>query len=204
MTGRSLVHALRYLAGMDEAHSQTTARERSVLREWCAGRRRGVEIGVHEGVTTCLIAGEMADDGRLYAIDPFYAGRLGICWTKLVATAMIRRAGVASRVELVETVSHEAAKRIDGEFDFVFVDGDHSSDGIANDWRDWSGRVQAGGVIALHDTLPPKAESSDVLGSVAFFESTIRRDDRFELVAQADTLSVLRRKLDGGEARSDG
>ena len=71
MIGRSVIHTLGYLAGFDNAHSQTTDRERTVLREYSSGKRRGVEIGVHEGVTTCLIADAMSDDGTLYAIDPF-------------------------------------------------------------------------------------------------------------------------------------
>jgi len=180
--------------GVSTAHSQTTALERSVLKDHSDGKRRGVEIGVYEGVTTCLIAAGMAADGCLYSIDPFLKGRLGICWSKLIAKEMIRRSGMTPRVELIETHSHDAAKKIDGQFDFIFVDGDHSLEGITRDWQDWSGRVSPGGIIALHDTLPAREPTSPNLGSVEFFDNTIVHDNRFQIVEQVDTLSVLRRR----------
>ena len=94
----------------------------------------------------------------------------------------------------VEKLSHEAAALIQGEFDFMFVDGDHSLEGIQRDWADWSGRLARGAVVALHDTCVP-AHNSRVtqLGSFCFFEENIRCDPRFEIIEQVDSLSVLRR-----------
>jgi predicted O-methyltransferase YrrM len=195
MMGGTFLHAVSCLLGISTGHSQTTESERAALRYHSKGKRRGVEIGVYEGVTTCLIAGKMDRDGRLYSIDPFFKGRFGVCWGKVVAKNMIRRAGVSARVVLLETYSHNAAQRIDGQFDFIFVDGDHSLTGISRDWEDWSGRISSGGIIALHDTV--RLESgphSSCLASVDFFDSTILPDARFTLVEQVDTLSVLRRK----------
>ncbi len=187
---------LRCVSGLGAPHSQTTARERAALQRYSRQKRRGVEIGVYEGVTTCLIAEKLADDGVLYSVDPFLKGRLGVCWGKLIATVMVRRAGLQGRVRVVEMYSYEAANYLSGQFDFIFVDGDHSLSGIEKDWVDWSSRVSPGGVIALHDSQvtasnPGVAE----LGSVEFFESHIRHDGRFEIMEQVDSLSVLRRRV---------
>lgn len=38
--------------------------------------------------------------------------------------------------------------------DFLFVDGDHTYDGIRTDWELWAPLVRPGGVVALHDTWP--------------------------------------------------
>lgn len=186
---------LRCVTGLGVPQSQTTAGERAALQKYSRGKRRGVEIGVYEGVTTCLIAEELACDGILYSIDPFLRGRLGICWGKLIATAMIRRSGLRERVQLVEKYSQEAVNCITGQFDFIFVDGDHSLQGISRDWVDWSRRVSPGGVLALHDTQA-SASNPDVagLGSVEYFDSQIRHDDRFDIVEQVDSLSVLVRR----------
>lgn len=195
MIGGTVFHMLRCVTGLGVPQSQTTAGEREALQKYSRGKRRGVEIGVYEGVTTCLIAGELAGDGVLYSIDPFLKGRLGICWGKLIATTMIRRSGLRERVRLVEKYSYEAADCITGQFDFVFVDGDHSLQGISRDWADWSKRVSPGGVLALHDTHAV-ASNPDVagLGSVEYFDSQIRHDGRFEIVEQVDSLSVLVRR----------
>ena len=195
MMGRTFLHMILCVSGLQAAHSQTTDRERDVLRKYSKGRQRGVEIGVYEGVTTCLIAEELARGGLLYSIDPFIKGRMGVCWSKLIATSMIWRSGLRERVQLVRKYSHEAAKVLVGQFDFIFVDGDHSLAGIKRDWGDWSNRVVPDGIIALHDSQPidrnPEAQR---LESVEYFEKWIRYDDRFEILEKVDSLTVLRRK----------
>ena len=79
----------------------------------------------------------------------------------------------------MRTFSWEAAKRLEGAFDLIFIDGDHSLEGIKQDWADWSDRVQPDGIVALHDTRVP-AHNPHVaqLGSYLFFELHIKADPR--------------------------
>lgn len=192
--GRSLLHALRHRLQLDPPHTQTTDAERSALEKYAQGKHRAAELGVYEGANTTRIARALAPSGVLYAIDPFFRGRLGISWEERIARAEVRRHGQASRVRFVPALSWEACGQIGGMFDFVFVDGDHSLDGITRDWSDWSARIEPGGVIALHDTrLAPGVGGVEALGSHHYFESHIRRDPRFEILEQVDSLSVLRR-----------
>jgi len=186
---------VRYLLGLEPAHTQTTAAERAALVRHAQGRKRLVEIGVYEGFTTAILAQAMAPDGVLHAIDPFTGGRLGICWGKYVAKREVARANQSGRVEFVEKFSHEAAPIIKGEFDFVFIDGDHSLAGIQRDWTDWSPRICPAGIMALHDTrIPAHNPNVAELGSFHFFEAEIRHDPRFEIVEQVDSLSILVRR----------
>jgi predicted O-methyltransferase YrrM len=146
--GSAALHFGRYLVGLDRADSQTTQAE----REWLAeGKLRAVEIGVYEGVGTRTIASRMNPRGVLYAIDPFLGGRLGICWNEWIARWEMRRV-VPVRIEVILAFSHEAVCRIQRDFDLLFVDGDHSDEGIRRDWSDWSPRIRPGGIVALHDT----------------------------------------------------
>jgi len=39
--------------------------------------------------------------------------------------------------------------------DFLFIDGDHSYEGIKADWENYSGMVKHGGVVAMHDLIAP-------------------------------------------------
>ena len=41
-----------------------------------------------------------------------------------------------------------------GPFDFVFIDGDHTYDGVRADWLAYSPLVRSGGLVAFHDTWP--------------------------------------------------
>ncbi len=98
-------------------------------------------------------------------------------------------------IQFGERYRHEAGTEIEGEFDLVFMDGDHSLRGITQDWSDWAGRIVAGGIATLHDTrVPAHNPSVRNLCSYHYFESCIRHDIRFELLEQVDSLSVLRRR----------
>lgn len=192
--GKSAVHLLRYYAGWDIAITQTTQAERQCLSRYATGKTRMVEIGVFEGVGTRVLAAAIVPGGDLYAIDPFVAGRLGINWGKPIALSEIRKANSRGRVTLVEAFSWEAAKLLDGSFDLIFIDGDHSLDGIKRDWEDWSGRVQPNGIIALHDTRVPAHDPYiETLGSRIYFDSHIKHDPRFILCEQTDSLSIMKR-----------
>jgi len=62
-----------------------------------------------------------------------------------------------------EETKNQVASVLDGEFfDFCFIDGDHTYDGVARDFDLYSPLVRAGGWIGFHDILPrannPKIE----------------------------------------------
>ncbi len=47
---------------------------------------------------------------------------------------------------------HEVLQTLDGaKLDFLFIDGDHSYEGVAADWNDYRGLVREGGLVAFHD-----------------------------------------------------
>jgi predicted O-methyltransferase YrrM len=190
--GAAPIHALLYFLGLDDALTQTTENERNCLARFAKNRKLALEIGVWEGISTRVLRRHMDRDGILYAVDPFYVGKLGVCWSRPIAVREAKRDPQGARVIFVRALSHDAAKTLRARFDFAFIDGDHSFEGIRQDWADWSDRVVPGGIICLHDTtLQPN--SPLVLGSHQYFESHIRTDPRFRLVAQVDSLSVMQR-----------
>jgi predicted O-methyltransferase YrrM len=193
--GETLKHLIRYFLGLDSAQSQTTVAEREALSRHAAGRSRVAEIGVFEGLTTALLARAMVPDGVLYAIDPFFPGRLGVCWGRFIALRETARVRPRRNIVFVEKTSSEAVADVPGQLDFLFIDGDHSLEGITRDWTDWSARIAPGGIMALHDTRVPDHNPGVAgLGSHQYFESHIRRDPQYELLEQVDSLSILRRK----------
>jgi len=189
---QTAVHALCCLIGLGKPDTQTTQAERNCLAAYAAGKHRLVELGVYEGVTTNVLGSAMSATGVLYAVDPFVPGRLGFCWSELVAKKEAWR--THRKIVFVKLLSREAARVIDGHFDMIFVDADHSLDGITQDWNDWSSRVVHSGIIALHDTCVPEHNLNvATFGSYKFFEEHIKGDDRFALVEQVDSLSILKR-----------
>lgn len=196
-TGKAFFHFLKVCIGIDQPHSQTTQAERYCLQQYAKGKKRLVEIGIYEGLSTAEIASVVSPDAEFYAVDPFFCGRLGICWAKWIAFIHLRRHGVHSKVRFVEELSFDAATSIPGNFDFIFVDGDHSEEGIKKDYADWSNRLEPGGIFALHDTSVPKHNPSVAnLGSCKYFQEVIRYNNNFELIETVDSLNILLRRKD--------
>jgi predicted O-methyltransferase YrrM len=192
--GNALLHCVRFVAGLEAGETQTTEQERRAISTFAKNATRAAEIGVFEGVTTAVIAEAMSSEGVLYGIDPFFTGRLGISYGKIIATTALRRRGLRHKVRLLEGLSFDMAGTVSEELDFVFIDGDHRFEALARDWADWSSKLRLGGTIALHDTQAPSHDPGVAeYGSARFFREQIVHDQRFERVASVDSLNVLRR-----------
>jgi hypothetical protein len=64
------------------------------------------------------------------------------------------RAGVArfGRSVLYKMRTTDAARKVDdASLDFVFVDGDHSQEGVSEDIASWRGKIKLGGRMSGHD-----------------------------------------------------
>jgi SAM-dependent methyltransferase len=146
-------------------------------------RPRVLEVGAFKGETTRLLA-EVVSERRGYVvvIDPMrWSAELVSNGLERHLPRALN--GVARRVErLMGAASYERAfwatvgdakayvhlrrARSDDDalttsdepilerFDVVFIDGDHSYRGAANDLRAWGRRVAPGGVILVHDAVP--------------------------------------------------
>jgi len=177
-----------------EPQTQTTVAERAALGRHAANCRRLIEIGVFNGVSTLTIRNAMAPDGVLWAVDPFYPGQLGFNLDEHISKWMAGRSrnGICKFLKQTGT---EAANTYRVQrlppVDFVFIDADHTWKGIEADWSGWGPLIGAGGVVALHDSrsCPDNPITHD---SVRYTNEVIRRDPRFEVIDEVDTLTVLR------------
>ena len=61
---------------------------------------------------------------------------------------------LASDSHLSETVAKVKAELEGNALDFLFIDGDHTYEGVKADFEMYSPLVRPGGVIALHDIMP--------------------------------------------------
>lgn len=115
-----------------------------------------VEIGSASGWSACHIGLALRENvhGRLYAIDPHMATE----WNDPIATDSLpllrrnlRRCGVEDYVEIVRATSEEAARGWQRPIDLLFIDGDHSYEGVKRDWDLFSPHLTPFGVTVFHD-----------------------------------------------------
>jgi hypothetical protein len=188
------IHYLNYRLGRARALTETTAAERACLRVYATGKLRLAEIGVFHGVNTRSFREVMDPAATLLAIDPFcrsFFGIRGYGWARRIAHREVE-GGRRGQVIWVEKRGEDApldpAVQPFLPVDFLFVDGDHSYEGLAGDWGAWKGQVREGGVVALHDS-----RNRNGCGSERYTAEVILRDAGFACVEQVDSLTVLRR-----------
>lgn len=178
-------HAL----GLWKAYTQTSKPERDALVTLARGRSSLAEIGVFQGVTTRLLTAVMDPDGTYFAIDPYAGGKIGISFNYLIARKEVAQ-DARGRVEWVRTTGADAPSdpRLQGRtVDFLFIDGDHSYEGLQGDWEAWRDLVAPGGIVALHDTRGGR------FGCQRYMEEVIVPDPAFECISEVHRLTVFRR-----------
>ena len=125
----------------------------------------GVEVGVFRGETAAILFDQLPQL-HLWMIDPWrIVGADEHYWTALAGgnpmTQSICDAACASAIEATEFAAHrrtviacssfEAAPAVPDGLDFVFLDGDHTAEGVTGDLRRWWPKVAEHGFLAGHD-----------------------------------------------------
>jgi Methyltransferase domain len=109
--------------------------------------------GGHETISAPAPEGD--EDGRRTATTvPFYSVELQDKHTP-IAEGHLRERGLLELVRFVQGDSAAAVADLPGPFDTIFVDGDHSYEGVVRDLDALDGRIASGGVAMFHDLFHP-------------------------------------------------
>lgn len=137
----------------------------SWIRERYPNQVTGAEIGVYEGRFSEYMLRRLPQL-TLYMVDPWTAvppdsryAQSGDAvallsqaeFDEAKRTTERRTAFAADRRRIINTTSVEAAARLDAMLDFVFIDADHSYEGVRDDLHLWAAKVRPGGVVSGHD-----------------------------------------------------
>ncbi|NEO93666.1 MAG: class I SAM-dependent methyltransferase [Moorea sp. SIO3G5] len=188
-------HYLKYKLGIDSAYTQTSKSEQECLRKYATVKKLIAEIGVFEGVNTTAFRSVMDREGVIIAIDPYprsFLGLLGFGWIRRIAheeVGKIRRGQVIWIETLGKFASSDQRVKPHLPIDFLFIDGDHSYEGIKGDWEAWTNHIKSGGIVALHDSV-----NCQGVGSEIFAQEVILKDPNFSFIESVDTLTILIKK----------
>ncbi len=133
-----------------------TPREKEKLL-YLARKCRGisyVEIGSYIGASSCFIAAgiKKSGGGRLYCIDTWQNDAMSE--ERARDTFDEFRKNTARYEEFIVALrdtSHEIAKSFDKKVDFLFIDGNHSYEGVKSDVDDWLPKLNNKAIVILHD-----------------------------------------------------
>jgi cephalosporin hydroxylase len=121
------------------------------------------EIGTAAGGTLYFLTRVASESALIVSIDiatpphtRFARGKLGRAEQRIVSLE-----GDSQTPEMVARLREQLDGR---QLDFLFIDGDHSYDGVKRDFELYAPLVRAGGLIALHDINP---DSGDPAGPIS-------------------------------------
>ena len=114
------------------------------LLVYAIGATRILEFGTYSGYSSISMAAALAPGGRIDTceIDEKHAA---------VAKRYIEEAGYSDRITVHLGPALETVERLEGEFDFVFIDADKPN--YVNYYEAVVPRLAAGGLIAADNTL---------------------------------------------------
>ena len=165
--GQSLDFALSYkFMGVSIAPVQVREEIDELLRLVGSLKPHTVlEIGTASGGTLFLFTRVATDDAEVISID-LPEGESGEGYPAWKSRLFRSFALDGQKVRLIRADSHssetlnEIRNVLDGRpVDFLFIDGDHTYEGVRRDFEMYSPFVREGGIIAFHDICPGPVEN---------------------------------------------
>ena len=199
------LRALAVGIGLIPPRTMHSKAEAELLRTLARGSRRVVEIGVYEGSSAVVLCETLAPDAELHLVDPFghHATALPAGWgateratRRVVARAARRAPGGGPQVHWHIGYSADVASSWEGPVDLVFIDGDHSEDGVAADWEQWRPFIVTGGIAVFHDARAGRPGGTGLPGPTAVVDRLFRSDPPlgWEITHETDgAVAVTRR-----------
>jgi predicted O-methyltransferase YrrM len=136
-----------------------------------------LEIGTAGGGSLFMLSQVIANDAILISID-LPNGQFGGGYPENRITLYNSFAKTSQKIRLIRQDSHslESLKSVKGilkenNLDFLFIDGDHSYEGVKKDFELYGPLVKKNGIIAFHDIVQGLPEN---VGGVPIFWSQLK------------------------------
>jgi caffeoyl-CoA O-methyltransferase len=158
---------------------------------YATGSRRVLEIGTYSGYGSISMAAGLPDGGHIDTceVEERHAD---------VARRYIEEAGLSDRIAVHLGPALETIGRLEGEFDFVFIDADKEN--YVNYYEAVLPRLSERGLIAADNTLwsgrvVDRSDDSEATRAIRAFNDHVREDSRVVAVMLTvrDGVTLIRR-----------
>ena len=153
----------------------------------CLSAKRVLEIGTYSGYSALAMAAGLPPDGRIDTceIDEQRAE---------VARRYIARSPFAERITVHVGPAIETIARLDGDFDFIFIDADKT--GYVDYYDAVLPRLAERGLIAADNTLSGGRAVDGTRPEIVAFNEHVKSDDRVisVLLTVRDGVTLIRRR----------
>jgi caffeoyl-CoA O-methyltransferase len=158
---------------------------------YATGARRVLELGTYSGYSAISMAAALPAEGRIDTceVDEQHAE---------VARRYIEEAGLSDRITIHLGPALETIARLEGEFDFVFIDADKEN--YVNYYEAVLPRLTERGQIAADNTLwsgrvVDESDDSEATLAIRAFNEHVRGDERVVsvMLTVRDGVTLIRR-----------
>src|SRR5260370_1087490 len=127
--------------------------------------KRSLEIGTNYGGTLLLLCALSAPKAKIISVD-LPSGPFGGGYPKRKMPIFRQFPRHGQKLHLLRADSHAAetkeqvSRLLEGErLDYLFIDADHTYDGVRRDFEMYAPLVRSGGMIAFHDIVTHRKEA---------------------------------------------
>ena len=182
-----------HLRAVDRIEGMISLREADLLYR-LAGRANGcgciVEIGSYRGRSTVALA-EGATSSAIFAIEPHevFEGVLGGSFGARDRAHFYRamlRSGAYERVRLVNLPGRVVAPGWSEPVALLWIDGDHSYEGVRGDWEAFKPHLAAGALVAFDDSIDERIGPHRLIAELV-------ESRELTIVERVDKVTALRR-----------
>lgn len=115
-----------------------------------------VEIGSYIGSSSCFItAGFIDKESVLYCVDTWNNDAMTEGNIDTFSDFKKNTVEFQDYIKMIKGLSYNVVTEVEsltgGEVDFLFIDGDHSYNGVKKDWDFYSPFLKKGAIVAFHD-----------------------------------------------------
>ena len=141
-----------------------------------------VEIGTADSGTHLLLSELINSSKTMVAIDLELRNRKTL---SAINSNHDKRFGIEGSSQSKETFLQLSQLLNNRKIDLLFIDGDHSYEGVRNDFETYKDIVNQNGIIAFHDIVPDSFsrtgyKTSSYVGEVPKYWNEIKHDYRYQ------------------------
>ena len=135
--------------------SDMTLAERLLLLSLARENRRDidviVEVGSYLGASACCLAEECRNGSKVFCVDTWQNTAMSEGPRDTYEEFLRNVAPSRDKIVPLRGLSTDIAANFEERIDLLFMDGDHSGEGVWADLEAWLPKVRNGGIVILHD-----------------------------------------------------